>query len=105
MSLRDRLFKFIFFRSIFTMIGERSPYSAKTTDFPPYFQYEIGPYQADYKLYFAKQPFLQVYKNEVFNKMYEYAGYDLIRYLEFHYEAYANKADFIHFSGMKSPNG
>jgi len=41
----------------------------------------------------------------VSNKMYEYAGYDLIRYLEFHYEAYANKADFIHFSGMKSPNG
>jgi hypothetical protein len=30
-------------------------------------------------------------------KMYEYAGYDLIRYLEFHYEAFENKTNFIRF--------
>jgi len=29
--------------------------------------------------------------------MYEYAGYDLIRYLEFHYEAYETKTDFTRF--------
>jgi len=44
-------------------------------DLIPYFQYKIGPYQSDYYLYFAKQPYLQVYKNEIFNKMYEYEGY------------------------------
>jgi len=29
--------------------------------------------------------------------MYEYSGYDLVRYLEYHYEAYENQADFIRF--------
>ncbi len=80
-----------------TSFGNRSPYSAKPRVFTPYFQYKIGPYQSDYYLYFAKQPYLQVYKNEIFMKMYEYAGYDLIRYLEFHYEAYESKIDFIRF--------
>jgi hypothetical protein len=97
MSIRNRLFNSIFFRSMLTSFGNRSPYSSKTKDFTAYFQYKIGPYQADYCLYFAKQPFLQVYKNEIFNKMYEYEGYDLIRYLETHYEAYEDKADFIRF--------
>jgi hypothetical protein len=80
-----------------TSFGNRSPYFANSKDFTPYFQYKIGAYQSDYNLYFAKQPSLQVYKNEIFNKMYEYSGYDLTRYLEFHYEAYENKAEFIRF--------
>jgi hypothetical protein len=95
--MRSRLFTFTFFRSMLTSFGNRSPYSAKSREFTPYFQYKIGPYQSDYYLYFAKQPYLQVYKNEIFMKMYEYAGYDLIRYLEFHYEAFENKTDFIRF--------
>jgi hypothetical protein len=97
MSIRSRLFNFIFFRSMLTSFGNRSPYSANSKVFDGYFQYKIGPYQPDYNLYFAKQPSLQIYKNEIFNKMYEYSGYDLIHYLEFHYEAYDNKADFIRF--------
>jgi hypothetical protein len=80
MSIRSRLFTFTFFRSMLTSFGNRTPYSAKSREFTPYFQYKIGPYQSDYYLYFAKQPYLQVYKNEIFMKMYEYAGYDLIRY-------------------------
>lgn len=80
-----------------TSFGNRSPYSANSKVFDGYFQYKIGPYQPDYNLYFAKQPSLQIYKNEIFNKMYEYSGYDLIHYLEYHYEAYENKADFIRF--------
>jgi hypothetical protein len=80
-----------------TSFGNRSPYLAKSKEFTPYFQFKIGAYQSDYNLYFAKQPSLQVYKNEIFNKMYEYSGYDLVRYLEFHYEAYENKTDFIRF--------
>ena len=97
MSFRDRLFKYIFFRSFFTVIGDRSPYAAKTTEFTAYFKYKIGDFQKDYHLYFPRQPYLQPYKNEIFNKMYEYTGYDLIRYLEFHYQAFDNKADFVRF--------
>lgn len=97
MSLRNKLFKFIFFRSMFTYFGNRNPFSAKTKEFTPYFRYRIGPYQPDYSLYFARQPILQVYKNEIFNKMREYEGYDLIRYLETHYAAYEDKPDFIRF--------
>ena len=97
MSLRNRLFKFVFFRSIFTSFGNRTPYSAKTKEFVAYFQYKIGPFQPDYCLYFARQPILQVYKKEIFNKMREYEGYDLIRYLESHYAAYEDKPDFIRF--------
>jgi len=97
MSFRDKLQNFIFFRSLFTVTGQRSPYAAKTKDFPAYFQYKIGDFEKDYYLYFRKQPYLQLYKNEIFNKMYEYTGYDLIWYLEFHYEAFEDKADFIRF--------
>lgn len=74
MSIRNRLFKFIFFRSILTTFGNRTPYSAKTKEFAAFFKYKIGPYRPDYYWYFARQPYLQVYKNEIFNKMYEYAG-------------------------------
>ena len=77
MSIRNKLFNSTFFRSFFTVIGERSPYAAKTTDFAAYFQYKIGDFQKDYYLYFRKQPYLQLYKNEIFNKMYEYTGYGL----------------------------
>lgn len=80
-----------------TSFGGRFPYSANSKELTPYFQYKIGAYQSDYNLYFAKQPSLQIYKNEIFNKMYEYSGYDLIHYLEYHYEAYENKIDFIRF--------
>lgn len=97
MALRERLLSRIFFRSMLTAFGNRTPYAAKTKTFVAYFQYKIGPYQSDYYLYFAKQPYLQVYKNEIFNKMYEYEGYDLIRYLETHYKAFDDKADFIRF--------
>lgn len=97
MSIRSRLFSFIFFRSMLTTFGNRSPYSANSKELTPYFQYKLAAYQPDYNLYFAKQPPLQIYKNEIFNKMYEYSGYDLIHYLEYHYEAYENKTDFIRF--------
>jgi hypothetical protein len=44
----------------------------------PYFQYKIGPYQPDQYLYFPKEPFALRYKNEIFNKLHEYTGYDII---------------------------
>jgi|GEM_PF-1524223 len=97
MKLRERLFSTIVFRSMLTQFGNRSPYSVKRTAFIPYFQYKIGQYQNDYYLYFRKAPFLEVYKNEIFNKMYEYSGYDIVRYLEFHYEACSDKGEFQRF--------
>jgi len=97
MGFRERLFSHIFFRSLLTVFGNRTRYAAKTKSFVAYFQYKIGPYQPDYYLYFSKPPILQVYKNEIFNKMHEYEGYELIRYLETHFAAYDDKADFIQF--------
>lgn len=78
-------------------IWGRSGYSWKPGDFIRYFQYKIGPYQPDQYLYFPKEPFPLRYKNEVFNKLSEYAGYDIIKYLEFHYTAFPDHQDFLRF--------
>lgn len=43
-------------------------------------------------MYFPKEPSAILYKNEIFNKLSEYTGYDIIRYLEFHYAAYEDDA-------------
>jgi hypothetical protein len=79
--------------------GERtgSGYSKTPGGFVPYFQYKIGPYKSDLFLYFLKEPFPLRHKNEIFNKINEYTGYDNIRYLEFHYAAYEDKQDFLRF--------
>jgi hypothetical protein len=77
--------------------GNRSAYDKTPGSFVPYFQYKIGPYQTDQYLYFPKEPFAILYKNEVFNKMLEYSGYDIIRYLEFHYSEYPDQTDFLRF--------
>jgi hypothetical protein len=65
--------------------------------FTAYFQYKTGAYQKDYLLYFPKDPFTRLYVNEIFNKLYEHDGYDIIKYLEFHYAAYENKPNFLRF--------
>jgi hypothetical protein len=77
--------------------GNRSAYSKAPGSFVPYFQYKIGPYQPDQYLYFPKEPFALRYKNEIFNKLHEYTGYDIIRYLEFHYAVYPDQLDFLRF--------
>lgn len=51
------------------------PVSAAKNTFIPYFQYKIGVYQRDYYLYFATP----------------YDGYEIIKHIEFHYNAYDNK--------------
>ena len=63
--------------------GSRSAYSLSDKNFNPYFQYKTGPYQPDQFLYFLKQP--------------EYAGYGIVQYLEFHYEEYPDKSEFLRF--------
>ncbi|WPV66516.1 hypothetical protein [Chitinophaga sp. LS1] len=78
-------------------LGGRSAYSTQPGNFTAYFQYKIAPYQSDYYLYFPKEPFAIRYTNEIFNKLYEYQGYDIIKYLEFHYSRYPYKEDFLKF--------
>lgn len=77
--------------------GNRTAYSTSPTTITPYFQYKIGKYQSDYYLYFPKQPYLLQYKNEVVNKLCEYSGYDAIQYLEFHYNLFEQKNEFLRF--------
>lgn len=77
--------------------GFRSPYHQRKYEFTPYFQYKIGEYQPDYFLYFPRQPYVQLYKNEVFAKLSEYGGFDVNHYLEFHYAAFGDKTEFLRF--------
>jgi hypothetical protein len=73
------------------------PSSVAKNDFTPYFQYKIGVYQRDWYLYFTSQPNNIRYTNDIFNKLNEYDGYGVVQFLEFHYTAYPDKADFFRF--------
>ena len=97
MNLKQKLFSNMFLRNMLASFGNRSAYSKDPGSFVPYFQYKIGPYQSDQYLYFPKEPYALRYKNEIFNKLHEYTGYDIIRYLEFHYDAYTDPGDFLRF--------
>lgn len=87
----------MFTRNMMADFGYRTAYSRKPGDFTPYFQYRIGEYQSDSYLYFPKEPYSIQYNNEIFNKLFEYKGYDIIRYLEFHFASYRDKFDFLRF--------
>ena len=63
----------------------------------PYFQYKIGAYQKDHYLYFRKEPSRLRYIVEAFDKMIAMRGYDIPRFLDFHYAAYSDKEDFLRF--------
>ena len=97
MGWRQKLYTNIFFRNMLAIFGERSGYTEESGGFVPYFQYRIGRYTADLFMYFPKEPSAILYKNEIFNKLGEYTGYDIIRYLEAHYAAYEDKQDFLRF--------
>lgn len=97
MDLKKWLFSNMFFRNMLADFGERSAYSKAPGGFIPYFQYKIGSYQPDYYLYFPKEPYTIRYQNEIFNKLREYKGYDIITYLDFHYSAYKDKHSFLRF--------
>lgn len=97
MGLKQWLFSNMLTRNMLTDLWERPKSANKQAKFIPYFQYIIGKYDSDEYLYFPKEPYAEQYKNEVFNKLLEYTGYDLINYLEFHYTRYPNKQDFLRF--------
>ena len=73
------------------------PASVAENNFTPYFQYIIGIYKQDYYLYFTSPPNNIRYTNDIFNKLHQYDGYGIIQFLEFHYTAYPDKADFLRF--------
>jgi hypothetical protein len=97
MNWKQKLFSNMFIRNMLTDFGERSGNSKIPGNFNPYFQYRIGQYQADLFLYFPAEPFALRYKNEIFNKLNEYTGYDIIKFIEFHYAAYPDKNEFLRF--------
>jgi len=96
-ELKKKLLSNVFLRNVWASLGLRSAYSTQKGGFIPYFQYIIGPYEQDYYLYFREEPFVKRYKNEIFNKLFEYDRNDGKKYLAFHYEAYADKQDYLHF--------
>jgi hypothetical protein len=97
MSLKQRLFTNLFLRNMLADFGSRSAYSLSEKNFISYFEYKIGPYQPDQFFVLLKQPLAGQYKNEIFNKLREYTGYDIVQYLEFHYERYPDKSEFLRF--------
>jgi hypothetical protein len=97
MILKQRLFSNMFLRNMLADFGNRSAYSRQPGKFIPYFQYKIEDYHSDLYLYFPKEPYTRRYHNEIFNKLCEYKGYDIITFLEFHYLAYCDKQDFLRF--------
>ncbi|HEV2481490.1 MAG TPA: hypothetical protein VGS79_17590 [Puia sp.] len=92
MKLTNRLFPRSFLRA-FHLIPPESAAQPLT----PYFQYKIGAYQKDHFLYFRREPSWLRYKVEAFDKMIAMRGYDIPRFLDFHYAAYADKEDFRRF--------
>lgn len=97
MGLKERLYSKIFFRTLFRDFGGRTAYTKGNKTFVPYFQYYIGEYQSDYNLYFLSEPLPRIYYNEIFNKLTEYNGYDIIKYVEFHYHIFSDKKEFLQF--------
>jgi hypothetical protein len=96
MDLKQRLLSNLFSRNVLTDLGLRSSIPTPKID-KPFFQYRIGKYQQDYYLYFPKEPLEVQYKNEIFNKIRQYSGYEISKYLSFHFDAFESKKEFLEF--------
>lgn len=92
LKLTNSLFLRLLFRA-FHLIPPESAGQPLT----PYFQYRIGAYWKDHFLYFPKEPSWLRYKVEAFDKMIAMQGYDIPRFLDFHYAAYSDQEDFLRF--------
>jgi hypothetical protein len=97
MDVKKWLFSNMFLRNMISDLFGRSAGNRKPGEFTPYFQYRIGLYQSDYYLDFPKEPYTKQYKNEIFNKLYEFDDSDIADYLDFHYSAYPAKPGFLKF--------
>lgn len=97
MNIKKWLFSRMLFRNMLTDFGYRLAYSNIPGDFTPYFAYKIGDYKNGYYLNFPKEPLALPYKNEIFNKLHRYDNETIGKYLDFHYELYLDKRDFLRF--------
>lgn len=97
MNIRNWLFSRMLFRNMLTDFGYRLAYSKIPGDFTPYFAYKIGAYENGYYLRFPKEPTALPYKNEIFNKLHRYDNEAIGKYLNFHYDLYPDKRDFLLF--------
>lgn len=95
MSWKETLFSNMFLRNMLADFGSRSAISSDNDNFIAYFRYVIGRYQPGYILCFPRKPTPR--QNEIFNKLQEYEGYDIIRYLEFHFSIFDDKREFLRF--------
>lgn len=86
----------LFLRTLLRAFHLLAPDSSKQP-LIPYFRYKIGPYQRDHFLYFRHEPNWLRYKCEAFDKLNSMMGYDIPRFLDFHYSAYPHKEDFRRF--------
>lgn len=96
MPWKTRLFNNMALRNMLRTFGLLSHSQSRVT-FTPFFQYKIACYADDYYLHFPRQPYTEQYKNEIFNKLFSYDGFDIARFLEFHYNAYPEKMEFLRF--------
>lgn len=97
MSIFKKLYDQPFIRFLVNIFGLESFIRKPDRDFTAYFQYRIESYKPDYFLYFPRPPYRNVYINELFRKLCSYHGYALTQFLEFHYQQYADKTEFLRF--------
>jgi len=95
--LRNFIMNRMFFRNVGLIFGEIDNYSNERGHFTPYFQYEVGPYEDGFILYFPKLPNATLYYNSIFLKLWAYNPQDAIKYIEAHYTSYPDKKEFLLF--------
>ena len=97
MRLIKKMYDPIFVRFLLYIFGMNGPLRNHRRDFTPYFQFKIGSYAADYYLYFPRPPYYNVYMIELLRKFSEYYAYGLVQFLDFHYEQFPEKKEFLRF--------
>src|ERR1700754_1903285 len=97
MSVFKKLYDRPLIRFLVNAFGFESFIRKPDRDFTACFQYKIGTYRPDYFLYFPRSPYKNVYIHELFRKLCSYHGYELTQFLEFHYQQYADKKEFLRF--------
>ena|ERR1700722_2702405 len=94
---RDYIMNHSFLRNVGLIYGEIDNYPNTPGSFTPYFEYEIGRNQDNFKLYFPRLPKPKLYYNFIFLKLWAYNPHDAVKYLEYHYSSYGDKRDFLLF--------
>jgi hypothetical protein len=97
MSIFKKLYDQPFIRFLANVFGLESFIHKPRRDFTAYFQYRIECYKPDHFLYFPRPPYNNVYINELFRKLCSYHGYELTQFLEFHYQQFEDKKEFLRF--------